>query len=60
MPRRLVCDTSAAHAALGFAARRSLDEGLSEEIGWFRSQDPVAGPASQSRGARDSVASAVA
>jgi len=34
----LVCDTQVSRAELGFAARRSLPEGISEEIGWFRSQ----------------------
>ena len=35
---RLVCDTERARAQLGFIARRPLAEGISEEIGWFRSR----------------------
>jgi UDP-glucose 4-epimerase len=35
---RIVCDTQVSRAELGFTARRSLPEGISEEIGWFRSQ----------------------
>jgi nucleoside-diphosphate-sugar epimerase len=37
-PTQLVCDTEAGRRELGFTARRSLHEGISEEIGWFRSQ----------------------
>jgi nucleoside-diphosphate-sugar epimerase len=59
-PRRLVCDTTAARTSLGFAARRSLDEGLSEEIGWFRSQQRDARRDSLQAHPRHSVASAVA
>jgi len=33
---QLVCDTELGRAQLGFSARRSLSEGISEEIGWFR------------------------
>jgi UDP-glucose 4-epimerase len=35
---RMVCDTELASAQLGFKARRSLREGILEEIGWFRSR----------------------
>lgn len=34
---RLVPDPGLARAELAFTARRALDEGLAEEIGWFRS-----------------------
>lgn len=37
-PTRIVCDTHAASSGLGFVARRSLAQGLPEEIGWFRAQ----------------------
>jgi UDP-glucose 4-epimerase len=35
---RLLCDTERARAALGFAARHALADGIKEEAGWFRSQ----------------------
>jgi len=34
---RLVAETEVASAKLGFTAQRGLEEGLAEEIGWFRS-----------------------
>ncbi|MGH2491168.1 MAG: NAD-dependent epimerase/dehydratase family protein [Candidatus Limnocylindria bacterium] len=36
-PIRVICDVEAARAELGFRARRSLEGGICEEIGWFRS-----------------------
>jgi nucleoside-diphosphate-sugar epimerase len=37
-PTRLVCDTELARGQLGFTPGRSLADGISEEIGWFRSR----------------------
>ncbi|TMC69079.1 MAG: NAD-dependent epimerase/dehydratase family protein [Chloroflexi bacterium] len=37
-PVRVVCSTERASADLGFVARRQLSEGITEEIGWFRSE----------------------
>ena len=42
--RRLVASTDRARRAFGFSARRALADGLSEEIGWMRSQLAPAGP----------------
>jgi UDP-glucose 4-epimerase len=45
-PVRIVCSTDLASSELGFTARRSLTQGLTEEIGWLRSQaDGCATPA---------------
>src|SRR6266550_3911365 len=33
---RLICDTTVAREQLGFAASRKLEDGIAEEIGWFR------------------------
>jgi UDP-glucose 4-epimerase len=35
---RIVCDTELAAAQLGFAARRVLVDGITEEIGWLKAQ----------------------
>ena len=37
-PLGVVCATERASADLGFVARRQLPEGITEEIGWFRSE----------------------
>jgi nucleoside-diphosphate-sugar epimerase len=37
-PVKIVCGTDLATAQLGFTARRPLVQGMTEEIGWFRSQ----------------------
>jgi nucleoside-diphosphate-sugar epimerase len=34
---RIICDVAAARVGLGFSSRRSLEGGICEEIGWFRS-----------------------
>jgi UDP-glucose 4-epimerase len=39
---RIACATAAAEAALGFRSSRTLEQGLPEEIGWFRSEANVA------------------
>jgi hypothetical protein len=39
---RIACATAAAEAALGFRSSRALEQGLLEEIGWFRSEANVA------------------
>jgi len=58
---QIVCDTEAARTALGFVARRSLPEGISEEIGWFRSeQDQCARASSRVARHAPAVARAVA
>jgi len=41
---RVVCDTELSRAQLGFSARRSLSDGISEEIGWFRCRPDLAAP----------------
>src|SRR5256885_17161559 len=53
-PRRLIACTDAASADLGFTARRSIEDGIAEEIGWFRSlltapatEFPVLAPSSR-------------
>jgi UDP-glucose 4-epimerase len=37
-PVRMFCDTARAREVLGFVAHDELSAGISEEIGWFRSQ----------------------
>jgi len=41
-PIRTVCATERAAKELGFSARRDLHDGISEEIGWFRSEADMA------------------
>jgi UDP-glucose 4-epimerase len=50
---RIVCDTELARAQLGFTARRSLPEGILDEIGWFRTRlSEAAAPARARRSTR--------
>jgi nucleoside-diphosphate-sugar epimerase len=46
---QVVCDTALARAQIGFTARRSLADGIPEEIGWFRSRSIPATPAARVR-----------
>jgi UDP-glucose 4-epimerase len=60
-PTKIVCDTQAACTGLGFVARRSLTEGISEELGWFKSErETCAGPATPVMNAIPTVAAAPA